>query len=362
MPAYGWGQSPMPYGTGVAPQNMFAPSGSIYGTAPAACETPMMQEVVIPSTASDTLYVKKQDGSISTFIDESTRKMRHKEIEVKRRVKLNDCIMRMKKLTNCRKSDKNSVLAETLNTLESLTAECDKLKQSNTDLHRQLTDLRSKQVKEEHFDHHSDVSSPSFEHMYMHSPQSVAVSPVYTPDMECFQSAPVQTAPAPIDYSAAVLQSPVPMAVIGMDGVFLECSAAFADTLGYPKDKLKHVRTMFSTLTPSDLPKLYAGIQALVCQTKNTVVDNAEFVSSNGNIVSATRSLSLSRTANGIPQYIICTLLPAIPTLKMESPVPTSAPSFVPLIPMEDLIQDPLQVQTEFFDTCTLDDLLSFDF
>jgi len=108
-------------------------------------------------------------------------------------------------------------------------------------------------------------------------------------------------------FRTAFGHTPVGMAVLGIDGTFMQVNHSFSAILGHTEADLQH-RPYRDIVHPGDLAALSDGIQSIVTGESVTLVQERRFVRNTGEVLWAQVFASVVRSEIGQPLYMIVQL------------------------------------------------------
>ena len=116
-------------------------------------------------------------------------------------------------------------------------------------------------------------------------------------------------------------RAPIGMALVALDGSWLEVNRAFCEFLGYSEDEL--CRTTWQALTyPDDLHADRASVEAMLAGRIDGYTMEKRYVRKSGEIVIGRLSVALVRAPDGEPAYFISQLEGLAPGLPASAEVP----------------------------------------
>lgn len=117
-----------------------------------------------------------------------------------------------------------------------------------------------------------------------------------------------------LDYKRIFALAPLGMAIVALDGRFLDCNASFEALSGYSLDEIRRL-SLFNIVRPDELQQTFELVSGII-QNMHPAGDCGSYVVQStvlrNTAIPMSLSLALTRDAPGRAKYLNCALIPAI--------------------------------------------------
>lgn len=231
------------------------------------------------------------------------KRLRHKQVEVDRRRKMNDKFTELQKICSTRK-DKGSVLEGTVKKLKQIQTQ-------HRELELRLAALKQKAQLKAQEQKHCDAPFSWSPQGMTYSGDFISKSPLdssednWTLDTCASQSS---------DHSVSIKDCSAGMALVSPSGQFAQCNEAMSMILGYPKSVLTST-TLFAITNPEHLTNVFGNFQRLMSKEMDSCSFAAGFLSSRGDIIQGHCVLSNTEAESDFSttksRYMLLILIPS---------------------------------------------------
>ena len=278
------------------------------------------------------------------------RSQRHNEAEVRRRQRLNDLLVELAEVVNCRKPQKSAILRITLEKVKTMERTITQLEEQvkKMEADRGAVKAEAGPVKElppfdggyltpavSHgglppqmgrgqswatggFDSLASTTSPMPYPLFPLQEHSASPQPLPMPSFMSVdyshpypvQSIKAEAAPPPLLPLNVFHSSAVPMDVIDLNGRLLDCNEAFAAFLGHTREALLHpASTFFDYTHPDSLTASFAMLSDLIANPGQTVRGLKRYVLRGGRVRTAQVTIWMCRGAGSEAQNHVAVIV-----------------------------------------------------